>query len=52
MLTDFFTIFAKKFAYFNKMSYLCAVFDAAMVESVDTKDFEMIVFLRVQTGQL
>ena len=40
----FFTIFVQKFAYFNKMSYLCTVFDAAMVESVDTKDFERIVF--------
>ena len=40
----FFTIFVKKFANFNKMSYLCTVFDAAMVESVDTKDFEKIVF--------
>ena len=40
----FFTIFGQKFANFNKISYLCAVFDAAMVESVDTKDFEKIVF--------
>ena len=40
----FFTNFVKKFAYFNKKSYLCTVFDAAMVESVDTKDFENIVF--------
>ncbi len=36
----FFTIFVQKFAYFNKMSYLCTVFDAAMVESVDTKDLK------------
>lgn len=40
MLQDFFTIFAKKFAKFNKLSYLCTVFDAAMVESVDTKDLK------------
>ena len=40
MLQDFFTIFAKKFANFNKLSYLCTVFDAAMVESVDTKDLK------------
>ena len=40
----FFTIFVKKFANFNKMSYLCTVFDAAMVESVDTKDFEKAFF--------
>ena len=36
----FFTNFVKKFANFNKMSYLCTVFDAAMVESVDTKDLK------------
>ena len=33
-------IFMEKFAYFNKISYLCPVFDAAMVESVDTKDLK------------
>ena len=44
MLRIFFTNFVKKFAYFNKKSYLCTVFDAAMVESVDTKDFEKNVF--------
>ena len=47
----FFTIFVKKFANFNKMSYLCTVFDAAMVESVDTKDFERIVFLHEKQGK-
>ena len=40
MKSYFFTIFVKKFANLNKISYLCAVFDAAMVESVDTKDLK------------
>jgi len=44
IVEEFFTIFVQKFAYFTKKSYLCTVFDAAMVESVDTKDFEKIVF--------
>ena len=33
-------IFGQKFAKFNKILYLCAVFTAAMVESVDTKDLK------------
>ena len=33
-------IFGQKFAKFNKISYLCTVFAAAMVESVDTKDLK------------
>ena len=36
----FFTIFVQKFANFNKMSYLCTVFDAGMLESVDKKDLK------------
>ncbi len=36
----FFMIFGQKFAKFNKISYLCTVFAAAMVESVDTKDLK------------
>ena len=47
----FFMIFGQKFANFNKISYLCAVFTAAMVESVDTKDFERIVFLHEKQGK-
>ena len=45
----FFMIFGQKFAKFNKISYLCTVFAAAMVESVVTKDFERIVFLHEKT---
>ena len=47
----FFMIFGQKFAKFNKILYLCAVFTAAMVESVDTKDFERIVFLHEKQGK-
>ena len=47
----FFIIFGQKFAKFNKISYLCTVFAAAMVESVDTKDFERIVFLHEKQGK-
>ena len=32
--------YRKKLAYMRKKQYFCSRFQAAMVESVDTKDFE------------